>query len=223
MEKLLFSWERFFRVPIVGIIRDKSIEDMGQILPLYESAGLTTIEITMNTPNATDIIRSCINHFGHSLNIGAGTVCDVMELELALSAGAQFIVTPIINEDVIKLCVKRNIPVFPGAYTPTEVYKAWKLGANLIKIFPAATLGVKYITELRGPLNKIKSLPTGGVSLDNCTDFLSAGAAGVGVGSELFNNSLIEKKDWEALKKHFESFTKRVSEYKKSLLNIHNA
>lgn len=213
MEKALFSWERFFRIPVVGIVRNKSIEDIGHILPAFESAGFTTIEITMNTPQAAEMIRYSVKHYSRYLNIGAGTVCDVAELEVALEAGAQFIVMPVIEEEVIKICVQRNIPIFPGAYTPSEIYKAWKLGADLVKIFPATTLGAKYIAELRGPLNKIRLLPTGGIGLENCHDFFSAGATGVGVGSELFNNRLIEKKDWQGLKQHFETFARKVNDY----------
>jgi 2-dehydro-3-deoxyphosphogluconate aldolase/(4S)-4-hydroxy-2-oxoglutarate aldolase len=206
-----FSWERFSRVPIVGIIRHISVDDVVRVLPLFKDAGLTTVEITMNTPGAVELIRHTVKEHGNDLNIGAGTVCSVTDLELALSAGAQFIVAPIINEEVIVPCVQKNIPVFPGAYTPTEIYRAWKLGADMVKIFPATS--PNYIKEIKAPLGQIKVLPTGGINLDNFTNFLDAGASGLGMGSQLFDKNLIAGKNWDGLQKHFTSFVAKLKNY----------
>jgi 2-dehydro-3-deoxyphosphogluconate aldolase/(4S)-4-hydroxy-2-oxoglutarate aldolase len=214
MKNLPFSWERFTRVPIVGIIRHIAFDDIVRILPLYKNAGLTTVEITMNTPGAVDIIQHAIKEHGNELNIGAGTVCSATDLELALGAGAQFIVAPIINEQVIAPCVQKNIPVFPGAYTPTEIYRAWQLGADIVKIFPATS--PNYVREIKAPLGQIKVLPTGGINLDNFTGFLDAGASGLGMGSQLFNKKLITDKNWEGLSDHFASFVNKLNTYKKS-------
>jgi 2-dehydro-3-deoxyphosphogluconate aldolase/(4S)-4-hydroxy-2-oxoglutarate aldolase len=210
MGETLFSWERFTRLPVIGIVRHLSAEEVKAILPIYQEQGLTTVEITMNTPNAAQIIRHAVDHFGKSLNIGAGTVCSLADLGAALDAGAGFIVTPIINHLVIAECVRKGIPVFPGAFTPTEIYTAWSLGAEVIKVFPASSLGLAYLREIRGPLNQIKLLPTGGIGLDNCLDFLAAGAFGLGIGSQLFSTELIGKKDWKALADHFSLFVKKI-------------
>jgi 2-dehydro-3-deoxyphosphogluconate aldolase/(4S)-4-hydroxy-2-oxoglutarate aldolase len=214
MKQQSFSWERFSRVPVVGIIRHIALDDIIQLLPLYAAAGLTTVEITMNTPGAVDIIRHAIKEHGNDLNIGAGTVCSATDLDLALDAGAQFIVAPIINEEVIAPCVQKNIPVFPGAYTPTEIYRAWKLGADMVKIFPATSPG--FIKEIKAPLGQIKVLPTGGINLANFTDYLDAGASGLGMGSQLFDKKLIADKNWKGLGEHFAAFTNKLSVYKKA-------
>lgn len=205
-----FSWELFYKAPVVGIVRNLSIEVVKEILPLYREAGLTTIEITMNTPGATDIIRYARSNEGKGLNIGAGTVCTKDELEKALEAGAQFIVTPILDKKVVKACVKQKVPVFPGAYTPSEIYKAWSMGAPVVKVFPATVLGPEYIKDVLGPLDQLKLMPTGGVSLENMDQFLKAGAVGLGIGGQLFDKTLILNKDWGGLLTHFKSFVAKL-------------
>lgn len=210
MSQIKFSWTLFNQTPIIGIVRNLAVEEVTQILPIYREAGLTTIEITMNTPGAEQLIREATAGEQGGLNIGAGTVCTKRDLERALLAGAQFIVTPILDETVIKTCVERQIPIFPGAFTPSEIYKAWSLGAPMVKVFPAASLGPSYIKEVKAPLNEIKLVPTGGVSLANMAEFLKAGADGLGIGGQLFDKSLIKKGDWAALKSHFQSFVAQL-------------
>jgi 2-dehydro-3-deoxyphosphogluconate aldolase/(4S)-4-hydroxy-2-oxoglutarate aldolase len=210
MSKKKFSWEDFSKVPIVGIVRNLSLEQIKTILPIYVESGLTTIEITMNTPSAADIIKYCVDHYGHQLNIGAGTVCNLKDLKEALSAGSQFIVTPIIDKKVIRKCVKEGVPVFPGAYTPTEIYKAWKWGASIVKVYPATSLEAQFIKDVKAPLNQIKLLPTGGINLENLSEFMKMGADGLGVGGQLFDKQLIEEEDWDGLKRHFEDYVNTI-------------
>jgi len=206
MIRSAFSWDEFYKMPVVGIIRGLTFEEIKQILPVYISSGLTTIEITMNTPAAKEIIRYTTDNFSGQLNIGAGTVCNERDLDIALSSGAQFIVTPIISAHVITTCVKLGIPVFPGAFTPTEIYQAWELGASMVKIYPATSLGPDYIKDVKAPLSHVKLLPTGGINLSNVGDFINAGADGVGVGSQLFDKQYIKDHNWKALKTHFGDF-----------------
>ena len=205
-----FSWDLFKQAPIVGIIRGLPADAVRQLLPRYREAGLTTIEITMNTPGATDLITHAVQHEGRGLNIGAGTVCTEADLERALAAGAQFIVTPVLNKKVMKRCVKQGIPIFPGAFTPSEIYKAWSLGAPMVKVFPTTTLGPTYINDVKAPLNQLKLLPTGGITLANMGEFLKAGADGLGIGSHLFDKKLINDQDWEGLKTHFRKFVSQL-------------
>ncbi len=203
-----FSWNGFSKVPIVGIIRNLSFDTIEKILPIYLSAGLTTIEITMNTQAAEEIIRFAADKYKGQLNVGAGTVCNTDELDLAIRAGSQFIVTPILDPDVVRACVSKNIPVFPGAYTPTEIYQAWKLGASMVKVYPATSLGPEYIKDVKAPLNKIKLMPTGGISLGNIEAFMKAGADGLGIGGQLFDKQLIKNQNWDGLLEHFKQYVK---------------
>ncbi len=206
-----FSWNGFSKVPIVGIIRNLSFDTIEKILPIYLSAGLTTIEITMNTQAAEEIIRFAADKYMGQLNVGAGTVCNTDELDLAIRAGSQFIVTPILDPDVVRTCVSKNIPVFPGAYTPTEIYQAWKLGASMVKVYPATSLGPEYIKDVKAPLNKIKLMPTGGINLDNIQTFIKAGADGLGIGSQLFDKTLIKDQNWEGLELHFKQYVSKLN------------
>ena len=205
-----FSWQAFNKVPIVGIMRNISYELAEIIAKNYHAAGLTNLEVTMNSADAEKIISNLVKVHGDKLNIGAGTVCNVEDLERALTAGAQFVVTPIIDEDVIRSCKKNNIPVFPGGYTPTEIYKAWSLGASMVKVFPATRLGPEYIKEILAPLNGIPLMPTGGITKENFVDFLKAGAKGVGIGSHLFPKQMIENNQWEEWRVFLSGFVKQV-------------
>jgi 2-dehydro-3-deoxyphosphogluconate aldolase / (4S)-4-hydroxy-2-oxoglutarate aldolase len=207
MKQSSFSFPLFAQAPIVGIIRNLPLADVLDILPVYQAAGLTTIEITMNTPDAASIIRRSLDQHPDGLNIGAGTVCTMADLETALAAGAQFIVTPIVVDAVILACLERGIPIFAGAFTPSEIYKAWSLGASIVKVFPCTALGPAYISDLKAPLDQLKLLPTGGVSLTNMAAFFRAGAEGVGIGSHLFDKALIRAKNWPMLQTHFQAFT----------------
>lgn len=208
-----FSTDLFNRIPIIGIMRNVSHQHTEAIADIYSQSGLTCIEVTMNSANAEAIISSLINGYGDKLNIGAGTVLTMHDLEKALKAGAGFIVTPVVNEEVIKACAEQKIPVFPGAYTPTEIYKAWSLGATMVKVFPATTLGSGYIKELSGPLGHINLVPTGGISLDNFTAYFEAGAKAVGIGSHLFPKNILEAGDWETLGDIYTSYVAKYNAY----------
>lgn len=207
MIKKEFSWPDFLRVPIIGIVRNLSFEVIEKILPVYIASGLTTLEITMNTPAAGEIIRYARDKFAGRLNIGAGTVSNEKDLEKAMDAGSQFIVTPILNLNVIRECVRSGVPVFPGAFTPTEIYQAWENGASMVKVYPATSLGPDYIKDVKAPLNQIKLLPTGGIGLDNMSAFMKAGSDGLGIGGQLFDKQLIKTQNWSALETHFKQYS----------------
>lgn len=199
----------FAKAPIVGIIRGYDSSTCFEIAHSFDEAGLTTLEVTMNTPAASEIIKALSTKFPQ-LNIGAGTVVDMEGLHAALKAGAQFIVTPIVDKEVILECVSHKIPVFPGAYTPTEIYQAWSLGATAVKIFPATQLGTTFIKDVLAPLNQVKLLPTGGVSVDNIRSFFEAGSVGAGMGSSLIDKALVREKNWKGLVAHFKSVKEQI-------------
>lgn len=209
----VFSWKRFAEMPVVAIARNISATELNSIMPIFCTSGLSTIEVTMNSLNSEELIRTLANEYGEKINVGAGTVCTMDDLDRAIAAGAQFIVTPIVNVEVIKACVALKIPIFAGAFTITEIFKAWSAGADVVKVFPATSLGPDYIKEIKAPLNQVKLLPTGGVHIDNCIAFLKAGAEGLGMGGSLFNHTLIKAENWDALEQHFINIVKVVKAY----------
>lgn len=212
-----FSIVAFERAPIMGVLRGVTWETLKRILPLYEEAGFTTLEITMNTPKAEVLIHNAIQHFPN-LNIGAGTVCSMQDLEKALHAGAQFIVTPILNKELFSKCKTSNTPIFPGAFTPSEIYEAWKLGATAVKVFPCSQLGPQYIKDIKGPLSDIPLLPMGGINEDNLFDYFNIGVYGVGMGgSALFTPKLMEEGNEAALLSHFKRINNTLEKIKNLL------
>lgn len=208
----LFSKERFETMPIVGILRGFSMDQTLEMASISVETGLKNLEITMNTDGVEDQIKACLDAHGSDLNIGAGTVCHPEDLERALNAGAQFIVTPNVNEEVIQICVKKMLPVFVGAFTPTEIERAYRAGATMVKIFPAETLGPAYLKAVRGPFDKIPLMPTGGVTPETMQAWKDAGAQAYGVGGKLYNAKLAQRGDWDGIRKLAESFVQAVEQ-----------
>jgi 2-dehydro-3-deoxyphosphogluconate aldolase/(4S)-4-hydroxy-2-oxoglutarate aldolase len=136
------------------------------------------------------------------------------DLDKALDAGAQFIVAPVVRKQVIKACVKKGIPVFPGALSPTEIYQAWKWGATMVKVFPAGKMGPSYMKDVLEPLNEIGLIPTGGINPDNFIEFLKMGASGVGMASALFPKDVIASGNWDALRGFYESIAQQYLRFK---------
>jgi 2-dehydro-3-deoxyphosphogluconate aldolase/(4S)-4-hydroxy-2-oxoglutarate aldolase len=209
-----FSFDLFNQMPVIGIMRNIPDECVEPIARVYCHSGLTCLEITMNSSNAEKHIAALVAGYRGRLNIGAGTVCSVSDLEQAIAAGAQFIVTPIINDEVIKTCVDKRIPIFPGAYTPSEIYKAWSMGATMVKLFPAGDLKPGKIKEILAPLNFVSLMPTGGVTLENFTQYFDHGAKAVGIGSRLFPKDIIATEDWPALGSIYQAFVKKYNDFR---------
>lgn len=208
-----FSETLFKQLPIVGILRGYNQKQTLKIVEVYTKAGFKNIEITMNTPHVINIISAIAKEYEGRLNIGAGTVLSTNEVDEVITAGGQFIVSPVVDIAVINYCQTKGVPIFPGAYTPTEIYQAWKAGARMVKVFPARNLGPTYIKDVLAPLDELALMPTGGVNLDNFDAYLNAGAKAFGMGGLLFDKGLIEKEDWLALenrlikiRKKFEGF-----------------
>jgi 2-dehydro-3-deoxyphosphogluconate aldolase/(4S)-4-hydroxy-2-oxoglutarate aldolase len=204
--KASFCWERFEALPIVGILRGFPMRLLPGLLAAVRRGGLRTVEITMNTPGAAEQIQEAVQLAGEELTIGAGTVQDLAGLDAALTAGATFIVTPVVNEPVIRRCVERRVPVFPGAFTPTEIQRAWDLGASLVKVFPADVGGPAFIKALKAPLPHVKLLPTGGVDLASLPEYVRAGADAIGIGGPLFDRERIVAEDWPWLEQRCQAF-----------------
>lgn len=186
----------FKALPVVGILRGVALEQIEPLAEAVISAGLRTLEITMNTQGACDCIKAMRKAAGNRLIVGAGTVLTLDDLQRAIESGAEFIVSPVCVPEIVCYCVENKMPVFPGALTPQEIYTAWKAGASMVKVFPAKFFGPEYFKEVKAPLNNIQLLACGGVSAQNAHDFFAAGASAVAFGAGVFKKEWLDKKDF---------------------------
>jgi len=196
------------QIPVIGIIRGAGTEAVEGAVAAAFRGGLRVMEITLNRPEACDQIALVKGQYGDDIDLGAGTVLDASDAHQAIAAGAEFIVTPSLLPEVIEFCISRSLPVFPGAMTPTEVLAAHQAGAEMVKVFPAGGLGPGYLKSLKGPFPDIRLMPTGGVSVDNVSDFFKAGASAVGVGGELFRKEWMANGDWASIEDAARAYVK---------------
>jgi 2-dehydro-3-deoxyphosphogluconate aldolase/(4S)-4-hydroxy-2-oxoglutarate aldolase len=161
--------------------------------------GISLIEITWNSDRAPELISQLCIELPHCI-IGTGTLLNLEQLHQAIEAGAQFLFTPHVNLTLIAAAVKAGVPIVPGALTPTEIVTAWEAGASCVKVFPIQAVGgASYIKALQGPLGHIPLIPTGGVTLENAQELITAGAIAVGLSGDLFPKSLVAVEDWKAI------------------------
>ncbi|NOU70054.1 bifunctional 4-hydroxy-2-oxoglutarate aldolase/2-dehydro-3-deoxy-phosphogluconate aldolase [Paenibacillus sp. LMG 31458] len=186
------------RTRIIAIVRGVQENHILSLADALLKGGITVMEVTLNTPGALRMISELQEQSGQHMFIGAGTVLDLEDAKKAVHAGASFLVTPNMDEEVIRWSRQEGIPIFPGAMTPTEIVKAWKAGATAVKVFPSASLGLTYIKELMGPLDQIPLIAVGGVTEENIKQFLNIGCYGLGIGGTLINLKEIEagRFDW---------------------------
>ncbi|RYE19291.1 MAG: bifunctional 4-hydroxy-2-oxoglutarate aldolase/2-dehydro-3-deoxy-phosphogluconate aldolase [Sphingobacteriales bacterium] len=180
--------DQIFEHKIVAIIRGANPTDVLKIAEALYAGGIRILEITMNSIEPLRVIKEVSTKMDNKMVIGAGTVLDVQEARDAVAAGAQFILSPVVDEEVIKTAKSLGVVSIPGAYTATEIFKAYKYGADIVKVFPATSPG--YIKDITGPLPQIPLLPTGGITLQNIGDYKRAGAVGFGMGTSLVNTKL---------------------------------
>ncbi len=197
---------------VVAVIRADTIANAEKIVESIVKGGITAIEVTMTVPNAFELIKKLDKKYqGSDVIIGAGSVTDVVSAKNSIDAGAKYIVGPTFDQDVVNICNEFQVPVIPGAMTPTEVVNAMKAGADIVKIFPATLFGPKIIKAIKGPIPHAPLLPTGGVNLDNVQDWFEAGACAVGVGSAL-------SKGWKEGK--FDQITEQAKQFKEKVALI---
>jgi 2-dehydro-3-deoxyphosphogluconate aldolase/(4S)-4-hydroxy-2-oxoglutarate aldolase len=171
---------------LIPVVRAESSGLAMQAVAALKAGGLDVLEVTMTVPGAIEVIRALSAEYGDETLIGAGTVLDPETAQACIRAGAQFIVSPALNEETIRFCRRQDVAIFPGALTPTEVVRAWRAGADAVKVFPAGAVGgASYLKALKAPLPQIELIPTGGVSLKTAADFIKAGAMALGVGADL--------------------------------------
>ncbi len=198
MDKIL---EQIAASGVVAILRGA---EPSRIVPLggaLLAAGVGAIEVTLNSPGALEGITALRKELGDAIPVGAGTVMNGEAARRAVAAGATFLLTPHLAEDTLATAIALGVPAVVGTMTPTEAVRAYSLGAEMVKIFPAATLGANYFRELRGPLPHIRTMAVGGVNAANAGDFIRAGATAVGAGSQLVDHEAAARGDWEAVKR----------------------
>lgn len=191
--------DRIIESGVVAVIRMKETDRLLKVIEAVRSGGVKCMEITMTVPGAIDIIRQLSRSVPADVLVGAGTVVDEETAGKVIEAGAQFVVGPVLNLGIVDLCLKSGITVMPGCYTATEIFAGWKAGADIVKVFPATSLGPKYFKDLRGPFPDIRLMPTGGVTIDNVGEWIHAGACAVGIGSDLLDKKAIEEDRYEVL------------------------
>ena len=178
--------EKIRNTGIIPVIRADSHEKAQTIIKALVAGGINVLEITMTIPNAVELIKQLTSEYKSGVLIGAGTVLDKQTAEKCIEAGAKFIVSPILDLETVSFCNENEIAVLPGALTPTEIFAAWKAGADLVKVFPVSAMGgISYLKAIKKVFPQIEFIPTGGINLENVVDYIKSGAFAVGVGGEL--------------------------------------
>ncbi len=195
---------------IVAVIRMKEPDNVQAVVDAIASGGVRALEVTMTVPGAIDLIAVLAPTMPAGFLLGAGTVVDAETAARVIDAGAQFVVSPVFRRDVIAACHAREIPMMPGCFTPTEILDAWDAGADIVKVFPATALGPGFIKDVRAPLPQVKLMPTGGVTVDNAGEWITAGAAAVGVGSALLDSKAIASGNYAVLRSSAERIVANV-------------
>jgi 2-dehydro-3-deoxyphosphogluconate aldolase/(4S)-4-hydroxy-2-oxoglutarate aldolase len=200
---------------IVAVVRSPDSSQLVEAARALADGGVTVVEITMTVPGALDVVRQVRAALGERVLLGAGTVLDPETARAALLAGAEYIVAPTVNLDVIRLCQRYDKIVMPGAFTPTEILGAWEAGADIVKVFPADVVGPAFFKALRGPLPQIRLMPTGGVDLTTAAAFLKAGACCLGVGGQLVEPKAVAERNFARIRELARQYVEIVRQVRK--------
>jgi 2-dehydro-3-deoxyphosphogluconate aldolase/(4S)-4-hydroxy-2-oxoglutarate aldolase len=206
--------QRVLDCGIVAVVRSADSQQLVEVVRALVDGGVNVAEITMTVPNALEVLAQVRRALGDRVLLGAGTVLDPETARAVLLAGAEYIVSPTVNLDVIRLCQRYDKLVMPGAFTPTEILAAWEAGADIVKVFPAEVVGPAYFKALRGPLPQIRLMPTGGVDLKTAAEFLKAGACCLGIGSQLVEPAAVANRDFDRLRELASQYTAIVKQFR---------
>lgn len=199
MQEKLNLFNRLTENGVVAVIRNIPKEKVSKVAESLIAGGVNALEVTLDGEDAFQVIERLGSEFKDQAIIGAGTVLDGVSAELALRSGAEFIVSPVLKEDVIQTTLRHGKISIPGAITPTEMLTAIELGAHIVKVFPASVGGPDFIKNVRGPLPQIPIIPTGGINLENAADFIKAGAVAIGAGGNLVDHQVIAEENYAQL------------------------
>jgi 2-dehydro-3-deoxyphosphogluconate aldolase/(4S)-4-hydroxy-2-oxoglutarate aldolase len=186
-------------VGVVAVVRLPDAAQAHDVSGALVDGGVTAIEITMTVPGAVDLIATLARTAPAGVIVGAGTVLDVPTAEAVIAAGAAFVVSPVFNPAVVAACRAADRAVMPGCFTPTEIHTAWTAGADMVKVFPATSLGPAFFADVLAPLPELRLMPTGGVTRDNAGAWIRAGARAIGVGSALVDKAAVRERRWNDL------------------------
>lgn len=197
---------------VVAIVRLDDYSAATDIVAALLEGGIDTVEFTYTNPAAGDAIAACRRAFPDTAYVGAGTVLDAETGRLAILQGAQFIVTPTFDAETVRLCTRYAIPSVIGAFTPTEILTAWQAGATYVKVFPASSVGPRYLKDVLGPLPQIRLIPTGGVTVENAGEFIRAGASAVAAGSNLVDAATVAAGNWATISDRARAYVSAVAQ-----------
>jgi 2-dehydro-3-deoxyphosphogluconate aldolase/(4S)-4-hydroxy-2-oxoglutarate aldolase len=201
---------------LIPIIRVESADIAFKVADAFLDGGVNIIEVTMSVPGAVDVVRQLVAKFGDKVLIGTGTVVDGKMAEEVIKAGSEFVVSPNYSRDLIETAIKHGKPIIPGALTPTEIYDAYTMGADAVKVFPCGNVGgAAYLKALRGPLPQIPLVPTGGVDLDTAGPMIDAGAFALGVGSAITDKKAINEGRFDIITENVRKFLEIVKKHRK--------
>lgn len=208
--------QRILDLGIVAVVRAPEPTGLIDALRALADGGITVAEVTLTVPDALAVITEATRLLGDSILLGAGTVLEAESCRAAIQAGAKFIVAPTLNLKVIQFCNDGDVPVIPGAFTPTEILTAAQNGADIVKVFPADVVGPAFFKAMRGPLPHIRLMPTGGVDLNTAADFLKAGACCLGIGGQLVDPKLVAARDLDQIRARAAKYVEVVKRARQS-------
>ena len=209
---MVFDLQRFELAPVMGILRGVKEESLQGVAEASIAGGLRFLEITLNTQDSFHLIKQITDKYTE-LTIGAGTVLSAEEAKKAFDSGAQFIVAPNFDEEIAAYCVENKLAYFPGALTPTEIQRAWKSGATMVKVFPASQMGPDYFKQVKGPFDKVKLMAVGGVNPENINNYLGSGADAVALGGSIYSIERMENGRFSEIQKDIEEFMFEVKTF----------
>lgn len=195
---------------VIAVVRRPPFDKVVPITDALVAGGVKALEITVDTDSVFELITLLKDRYRDDVLVGAGTVLNAEVALTAIEAGADFIFSPILDEETIKVTIRNNCISIPGVMTPTEIVKGYQYGADMLKIFPGSSLGVNYIKELSAPLGHIPMMPTGGVTLENVGQFIKAGAVAVGLGGSLIDKKAVEEERYDELTARAQQFIKEI-------------
>jgi len=196
---------------VVAVLRGVDADQLVAVAEALQAGGVDVVEITADTPAVTDLIGTLTDTFD-DLVVGTGTVLDAETAQATIAAGASFVVSPSLHEDVIETCNRYGVVCAPGVMTPTEAIRGYEAGADFVKVFPAKTVGPDHLAAMSGPLGQIPLMPTGGVGPENAGDYVEAGAFAVGAGGALVDYEAAARGDYEVITETAREFTRIVEE-----------